>query len=149
LCASIYDERMAASVPSASGSGGTGSWRFFAPRGRHQDIEDLASSQPHRFTPRLKRFASRDERLPVGSHTAKALIAPRPLLNTQGAHDGLANPVGTRKTFEAAQRLFGNQGIVDLAGLIGHYTLVNYTLKAFDVQRPPGTRLLLPLTDQP
>ena len=32
-----------------------------------------------------------------------------------------------------------NQGIVDLVGLIGHYTL-----KAFDVQRPPGSRLLLP-----
>ena len=27
---------------------------------------------------------------------------------------------------------------MDLAGLIGHYTMVNYTLKAFDVQRPPG-----------
>ena len=49
-----------------------------------------------------------------------------------------------RETFEAAQRLLGNQGIVDLVGLIGHYTLVNYTLKAFDVQRPPGSRLLLP-----
>ena len=55
-----------------------------------------------------------------------------------------------RETFEAAQRLLGNQGIVDLVGLIGHYTLVNYTLKAFDVQRPPGSRLLLPpLPDRP
>lgn len=59
------------------------------------------------------------------------------------------DPKLSRETFEAAQRLLGNQGIVDLVGLIGHYTLVNYTLKAFDVQRQPGTRLLLPLTDQP
>ena len=71
----------------------------------------MASSQPHWFTPRLKRFVGRDERLPVGSHTAKALIAPRPLLNTQGAHDGLANPVGTRKTFEAAQTIFELLGV--------------------------------------
>ncbi len=56
----------------------------------------------------------------------------------------IREPKLSRETFEAAQRLFGNQGIVDLVGLIGHYTLVNYTLKAFDVQRPPGSRLLLP-----
>lgn len=111
LCASIYDERIAVSVPSASGSGGTGSWRFFTARGRHQDIEDMTSSQPHWFTPRLKEFVGRDERLPFGSHTAKALIAPRRLLNTQGAHDGLANPVGTRKTFEAAQTIFELMGV--------------------------------------
>jgi 4-carboxymuconolactone decarboxylase len=48
------------------------------------------------------------------------------------------------EAFEAAQRLFGNQGLMDIAGLVGHYTLVNYTLKAFDVQRPPGSRLTLP-----
>ena len=47
--------------------------------------------------------------------------------------------------FASAQELLGNEGLVDLVGLIGHYTLVNYTLKAFDVQRPPGSQLLLPL----
>ena len=53
------------------------------------------------------------------------------------------------ETFEDARRLLGDQGIVDLVGLIGHYTLVNYTLKAFDVQRPPGSQLLLPPADRP
>ena len=67
----------------------------------------------------------------------------------QATRELIREPKLSRETFEAAQRLFGNQGIMDLAGLIGHYTLVNYTLKAFDVQRPPGSQLLLPLTDQP
>ncbi len=67
----------------------------------------------------------------------------------QATRELVREPKLSRETFEAAQRLLGNQGIVDLVGLIGHYTLVNYTLKAFDVQRPPGTQLLLPLTDQP
>ena len=49
--------------------------------------------------------------------------------------------------FEAAQRLFGNEGVMDLAGLVGHYTVVNYTLKAFDVQRPVGSVLVLPPRD--
>ena len=48
------------------------------------------------------------------------------------------------EAFASAQALLGNEGLVDLVGLIGHYTLVNYTLKAFDVQRPPGSQLLLP-----
>ncbi len=61
----------------------------------------------------------------------------------------IREPKLSAETYEAAQRLFGNQGIVDLVGLVGHYTLVNYTLKAFDVQRPPGSRLLLPLPEQP
>ena len=48
----------------------------------------------------------------------------------------IREPKLSREAFEAAQRIFGNQGLMDIAGLVGHYTLVNYTLKAFDVQRP-------------
>jgi hypothetical protein len=33
---------------------------------------------------------------------------------------------------------------MDLVGLIGYYNYVAITLKAFDVQRLPGTELLLP-----
>ena len=61
----------------------------------------------------------------------------------------IREPKLSAETFEAARRLLGDQGIVDLVGLIGHYTLVNYTLKAFDVQRPPGSQLLLPPADRP
>ena len=59
----------------------------------------------------------------------------------------VGEPRMSDETFEAAQRLLGNTGIMDLAGLIGHYTTVNYTLKAFDVQRPPGSMLTLPPRD--
>ena len=57
----------------------------------------------------------------------------------------IREPKLSDEAFEAAQRIFGNQGLMDIAGLIGHYTLVNYTLKAFDVQRPPGSELTLPM----
>ena len=53
-------------------------------------------------------------------------------------------PKVSTAAFEAAQRHFGNEGLMDLVGLVGHYTVVNYTLKAFDVQRPPGSLLTLP-----
>ena len=54
-------------------------------------------------------------------------------------------PKLSAEAFVAAQRIFGNEGLMDLVGLIGHYTTVNYTLKTFDVQRPPGSQLTLPL----
>ena len=47
-------------------------------------------------------------------------------------------------TFRTAINLFGNEGLVDIVGLVGYYNFVAMTLKAFDVQRPVGTELLLP-----
>ncbi len=61
------------------------------------------------------------------------------------ARELIHEPKLSREAFESAQRLFGDEGVMDLAGLIGYYTFVNYTLKTFDVQRAPGTQLLLPL----
>ena len=50
-------------------------------------------------------------------------------------------------TFEIALNLFGSEGLVDIVGLIGYYNFVAITLKAFDLQRPVGTELLLPTLD--
>ena len=49
------------------------------------------------------------------------------------------------ETFARAIDLFGNEGVVDIVGLIGYYNYVAMTLKAFDVQRPVGSELLLPI----
>ncbi|MDD9894202.1 MAG: carboxymuconolactone decarboxylase family protein [Gammaproteobacteria bacterium] len=48
-------------------------------------------------------------------------------------------------TFAKAIDLFGGEGLVDIVGLVGYYNFVAMTLKAFDVQRPVGTELLLPM----
>ena len=63
----------------------------------------------------------------------------------QVARELVNEPKLSSEAFTAAQALFGNEGVMDLAGLIGYYTFVNYTLKTFDVQRTPGSQLLLPL----
>lgn len=49
------------------------------------------------------------------------------------------------ETFARAIDIFGEEGVVDLTGLIGYYSFVAITLKAFDVQRPAGSDLLLPV----
>lgn len=49
------------------------------------------------------------------------------------------------ETFARAIDIFGEEGVMDLTGLIGYYSFVAITLKAFDVQRPVGSDLLLPV----
>jgi 4-carboxymuconolactone decarboxylase len=41
-------------------------------------------------------------------------------------------------TYDAARELLGERGIVELVTLCGYYTLVSFTLNAFDVPLPPG-----------
>lgn len=48
-------------------------------------------------------------------------------------------------TYARAIEQFGPEGLVDIVGLVGYYNFVAMTLKAFDVQRPVGSELLLPL----
>ncbi len=50
----------------------------------------------------------------------------------------------TSATFSRARELFGDQGVMDLAGLVGYYGFINITLKTFDVQLAPGRERLLP-----
>ena len=61
------------------------------------------------------------------------------------ARELINDPKVSAEAFVKAQTLFGEEGVMDLTGLIGYYTFVNYTIKTFDVQRMPGSQLLLPL----
>ena len=44
--------------------------------------------------------------------------------------------------YAAAQRLLGDQGMVELVALCGYYTLISFLLNAFDVPLPPGAEPL-------
>ena len=50
----------------------------------------------------------------------------------------------TSETFARARELFGEQGVMDLAGLVGYYGFINITLKTFDIQLAPGRERLFP-----
>lgn len=52
------------------------------------------------------------------------------------------------ETFARALAVFGTEGVMDLTGLIGYYNFVAITLKAFDVQRPADSDLLLPVRNE-
>jgi 4-carboxymuconolactone decarboxylase len=44
------------------------------------------------------------------------------------------------ETYMDAEAALGRQGLVDLVGILGYYTLVSMTLKAFAVPAPDGSR---------
>ena len=41
-------------------------------------------------------------------------------------------------TYDAAHRLLGDAGLVELVSLCGYYTLISFLLNAFAVPLPPG-----------
>jgi 4-carboxymuconolactone decarboxylase len=47
-------------------------------------------------------------------------------------------------TYDAARELLSDRGIVELITLVGYYTLVSFTLNAFDVPLPPGEKTVWP-----
>lgn len=63
----------------------------------------------------------RNERtLPFDMHFAKALIAPRCLITTDGLGDTWSNPYGTQITWRAAQEVFDYLGVADHNALYFH-----------------------------
>ena len=44
------------------------------------------------------------------------------------------------ETYAEAQALLGDRGLVELVTLCGYYVLVSFTLNAFDISLPPGSK---------
>jgi hypothetical protein len=106
LCAGIYDERIAITVPNSSGGGGTASWRYFDEEHERQLISYHDTVFPYWWDENFLQFKDSVEWLPFDAHFNKALIAPRCLLNTHARHDFWANPYGTYLTHVAALPVF-------------------------------------------
>ena len=62
----------------------------------------------------------------------------------QFAREAISEERVSSETFARARELLGDQGVMDLTGLIGYYNFVNITLKSFDLQLEPGRERLLP-----
>jgi acetyl esterase/lipase len=117
LCAGIYDERIAITAPNSSGTGGTGSLRYFEEGQRPQTIRHHIGKNQHWLHPRYFQFADKEDRLPFDAHFAKAVIAPRALVNCHARQDYWANPYGTELTHRAAEVVFEWLGAGDRIGL--------------------------------
>jgi 4-carboxymuconolactone decarboxylase len=49
-----------------------------------------------------------------------------------------------QQTYDAARRLLGDAGLVELVSLCGYYTLISFLLNAFTVLLPPGAPPMWP-----
>jgi hypothetical protein len=112
LLAGATDERIGLVVPHQSGTGGV-------PLNRDNDqesIADITSSFPHWFADRFHGFGGRCQSLPFDQHLLVACVAPRPLLDTEGARDYWINPGKALDSIRAAAPVWdflGERGTVD------------------------------------
>jgi len=102
LWASANDARFAGTIANNSGAGGARPFRCSG----GETIADLFQRFPHWFSPTLKTYAAREEKLPADQHIVLALSAPRALYVTSASEDAWANPAGERAGLDAAAVVF-------------------------------------------
>jgi 4-carboxymuconolactone decarboxylase len=127
------DQRLTelAIVTTASELGSQYVWTAHEPAARRAGLEDEIIE--------LLRF-----RRPLASPDAMPGLGEREHTIVRIARELVNAPKVSAEAFATARDLFGDTGVMDLAGLVGFYTTINYTVKTFDVQRTPGSLLLLP-----
>lgn len=111
LLAAAFDSRIALVVPHQSGTGGMALSR----QNDQETVRAINDRFPHWFSARFKDWNDVEDSLPVDQHLLVALIAPRPLLATEGSLDLWANWSSGVRTLQAATpvyALLGERGIV-------------------------------------
>ncbi|MBL8217552.1 MAG: alpha/beta fold hydrolase [Bryobacterales bacterium] len=106
LLAAAFDERIGAVIPSSGNSGECDPWRYTTEPFANESIELLAGVQSHWFSPRLRFFSGREDKLPVDQNTLLALVAPRGLMMYAGYAESAGNPVGFEQAYRDAQRVY-------------------------------------------
>ena len=84
----------------------------------------------------------------VAAALAKSRRPPRMAPDEAAVYDFMAELRRTRRVsdtrYAAVQKLFGDQGVIDLIGLSGYYDLVSMTLNTAQVRPPEAGPLPLP-----
>ena len=106
LCAGIFDERVTITAPNSSGTGGTGSYRYFEDGQRPQSIASHIGRNERWFHPHYFTFADKEEFMPFDSHFSRVLVAPRAFINCHARQDYHANPYGTELTHHATKVVY-------------------------------------------
>ncbi len=78
----------------------------------------------------------------IGHRTALDALEDGEAAIVRYVRELFANNRVSDESFGALRALLGDQGIVDLTGLVGYYVLVGFTLNAFEVPPPAGAEPL-------
>ena len=112
MCAAIYDERFTMCHANGSGCLGAGSLRIFGGHfgygfGICETITKIQEVFPYWWAPKLAAYTGEQEsEMPADGHVLRALIAPRPVITTEGCGDDWSNPYGTQIMWRAAQEIY-------------------------------------------
>ncbi|MHC4444680.1 MAG: alpha/beta hydrolase family protein [Planctomycetota bacterium] len=110
LLAAAFDERIDLVIPHQAGCGGTSPSRSK----RGESVTQINTSFGHWFNDIFPKFNGQEDRLPFDQHSLIALVAPRPVLLTNGIKDEWADPQGQFEALKAADpvyRFLGVEGI--------------------------------------
>lgn len=111
LLAGAMDERFALVNPNGSGCGGAGLFRILGPFSENLGAITHPSRFQEWFQKDFRAFVGKEAHLPFDQHFMRALVAPRPVLSTDGTEDCWANPLGTQLNYLAAQPVFDFLGV--------------------------------------
>ncbi|MDR2673586.1 MAG: alpha/beta hydrolase [Opitutaceae bacterium] len=116
--AAALDPRIAALVAGSTGVGGLLPWRLASERGGGEGVESTTRMFPSWFSPRLRFFSGREDRLPVDANLLLALIAPRAVLSQWGLNDQVANGWAIEQAHASAQAVYERLGRPGRLGLL-------------------------------
>src|SRR6185312_7696038 len=122
--AAMLDERITACVAGSTGVGGVLAWRSASERGSAEGIESTTRSYPAWFTPRLRFFTGREDRLPIDGNLLAAAIAPRSLLSIYGLSDEVWNIYGNDQSYYTAEKVYQLLGVPERQSILhppGHH----------------------------
>lgn len=103
LIAAAFDDRIDAVISSSAGAGGIMPWRISSEYEYAESIERMTRVFPTWFSPWLRFFAGREDRLPYDMQHQLALIAPRPCLVSTAINDGVEQTWAIEQSMDAAR----------------------------------------------
>jgi len=106
LMAAAFDKRIGAVVSSSGGTGGESTFRFSDERFNSEPLESITRVFPHWFTPRLRWFMDREDKLPVDQNSLMALIAPRGLMLYSANTEIQGNPWGISQSYKSVKKVY-------------------------------------------
>lgn len=137
--ATMLDERITACVAGSTGVGGILPWRSAGERGSGESIETTTRNFPAWFTPSLRFFAGREDRLPIDGNLIAAAIAPRSLLSIYGLSDEVSSIYGMEQSYYSADKVYKLLRVPERISILhppGHHGAndLNGTMDWLDIQ---------------
>jgi pimeloyl-ACP methyl ester carboxylesterase len=137
--AAMLDQRITACVAGSTGVGGVLPWRSAGERGSGEGIETTTRNFPAWFTPSLRFFTGREDRLPIDGNLMAAAIAPRSLLSVYGLSDEVSSIYGNEQSYYSAEKVYRLLGVPKRNSILhppGHHGAndLNATMDWLDIQ---------------